>query len=263
VSLLPPGHFFYLMEYKIKAKPTLYKGNKYRSKLEARWACFFDLIGFQYEYEPCEFDGWTPDFIVYGSGGRVIYFEVKPFIDDTIIEDYLKRLRKLQLKANVILLSNEFEECKNNGGVLAGYQLNRIDIDYIHNYHGNRDLEKNILFALLDKKYGKKKWNPEWFNDRDSLHQYLDSKYGKMPWYCLKNETIVVESFNVHWKYAQSGRNTEYDIGSTYLAFDGLLWDDGENRKLFLDESDIEYRIFYNLWVDAGNLISYKYGRMD
>jgi hypothetical protein len=250
------------MEYNIKAKPTYYKGNKYRSKLEARWACFFDLIGWQYEYEPCEFNGWTPDFIVYGSGGRVIYFEVKPYIDDTIIEDYLVRLRKLQLKANVILLSNDLEECKSHGGILAGYQLNSIDTDHIENFHGNRDLEKSILFSLLDKKYKNKIWTPEWFNDRDLLHEYLDNKYGKMPWSCLKNETIVVESFPVHWKDGQVGRNTEYDIGSLLYSFDGLLWDDGENRKLFIDERTLEYRIFYNLWVEAGNLTSYKYGRV-
>lgn len=194
------------MEYNIKAKPTYYKGNKYRSKLEARWACFFDLIGWQYEYEPCEFNGWTPDFIVYGSGGRVIYFEVKPYIEHSIIVDYMIRLDKLQLKANVILLSNEFKE--SYGYTEAGIQLNSFW-----------------------------KWDQEY------------------AW--------CVSPISVHWKCGQRGRNTEYDIGSGEMAYDGLLWNDIENRKVFIwDERDVEYRILYNKWVDAGNKISYKYGRL-
>jgi len=50
------------MEYTIKAHPTLYKGVMYRSRLEARWAVFFDLAGWKHEYEPIDLPGWSPDF---------------------------------------------------------------------------------------------------------------------------------------------------------------------------------------------------------
>lgn len=51
----------------IKAIRTQYKGYSFRSRLEARWAVFFDAIGIQYQYEPEGFDlgdlGWyLPDF---------------------------------------------------------------------------------------------------------------------------------------------------------------------------------------------------------
>ena len=36
----------------IKAIETEYKGYRFRSRLEARWAVFFDLCGIQWEYEP-------------------------------------------------------------------------------------------------------------------------------------------------------------------------------------------------------------------
>lgn len=36
----------------LKPIPTEYNGTLYRSKLEARWAVFFDAIGFQVMYEP-------------------------------------------------------------------------------------------------------------------------------------------------------------------------------------------------------------------
>lgn len=51
----------------IKAIQTEYKGYKFRSRLEARWAVFFDAAGIKWEYEPqgfeCE-DGtrYLPDF---------------------------------------------------------------------------------------------------------------------------------------------------------------------------------------------------------
>ena len=35
----------------IKAIETIYKGYRFRSRLEARWAVFFDAIGVQWEYE--------------------------------------------------------------------------------------------------------------------------------------------------------------------------------------------------------------------
>ena len=71
------------IEYTIKAKPTLYRGIEFRSRLEARWAAFFDLLGWEWEYEPCDFDGWYPDFMIFGSNGK-IYIEVKPIIEFSI-----------------------------------------------------------------------------------------------------------------------------------------------------------------------------------
>lgn len=51
----------------IKAIETHYNGYRFRSRLEARWAVFFDALGIEYQYEPEGFDlgeaGWyLPDF---------------------------------------------------------------------------------------------------------------------------------------------------------------------------------------------------------
>lgn len=61
------------------AIPTMYSGVQYRSRLEAKWATFFDLVGWRYEYEPCDFKGWIPDFVLFGA--RRVYVEVKPTYD--------------------------------------------------------------------------------------------------------------------------------------------------------------------------------------
>jgi len=60
--------------YTMAAIPTLYGGVQYRSRLEAKWAAFFDLVGWPYQYEPFDLDGWIPDFLL----GSKVLVEVKP-----------------------------------------------------------------------------------------------------------------------------------------------------------------------------------------
>jgi hypothetical protein len=67
------------VDYTIKAIPTMYLGRRYRSRLEARWAAFFDIIGWNYEYEPRDFGKWSPDFALWGIRQNTpVMVEVKP-----------------------------------------------------------------------------------------------------------------------------------------------------------------------------------------
>ena len=68
----------------IKAIETRYKSYRFRSRLEARWAVFFDALGIEWEYEPegLEFpDGtrYLPDFWLPKIKALV---EIKPKPDD-------------------------------------------------------------------------------------------------------------------------------------------------------------------------------------
>lgn len=45
----------------IKAIETEYNGYKFRSRLEARWAVFFDALGVEYEYEPEGYEYWETE----------------------------------------------------------------------------------------------------------------------------------------------------------------------------------------------------------
>ena len=68
----------------IRAIETRYKGYRFRSRLEARWAVFFDHLGIEWEYEPQGYvlsdgstylpDFWLPDF----DSPNGMYVEVKP-----------------------------------------------------------------------------------------------------------------------------------------------------------------------------------------
>lgn len=64
--------------------PTWYSGVLYRSRLEARYATFFDALGIVFEYETQGFDvdgiWYLPDFMLPAAGG-IIWAEVKPSWD--------------------------------------------------------------------------------------------------------------------------------------------------------------------------------------
>jgi hypothetical protein len=67
----------------VKAIETKYAGCLFRSRLEARWAVFFETLGLRWEHEPEGFKtsaGWyLPDFRVWYPGlAYPQYFEVKP-----------------------------------------------------------------------------------------------------------------------------------------------------------------------------------------
>ena len=68
-----------MMEQAIKAIETEYNGYRFRSRLEARWAVFFDEAGIKYRYEDEGFEvgemKYLPDFYLPDIGCHV---EVKP-----------------------------------------------------------------------------------------------------------------------------------------------------------------------------------------
>lgn len=65
----------------MKALETSYAGHRFRSRLEARWAVFFDALGVRWEYESegvvTRKGPYLPDFVLHLKGGPLL-FEVKP-----------------------------------------------------------------------------------------------------------------------------------------------------------------------------------------
>lgn len=81
----------------IRPIETEYKGYRFRSRLEARWAVFFDTLGIPYEYEPEGFelgDGvrYLPDFWLPTWDAWV---EIKPNREVCDIEQAMELLRLL------------------------------------------------------------------------------------------------------------------------------------------------------------------------
>jgi hypothetical protein len=56
----------------------MYGGIEYRSRLEARWAAFFDQLGWRHTYEPFDGAGYIPDFLIHDDPPLLV--EVKPAV---------------------------------------------------------------------------------------------------------------------------------------------------------------------------------------
>lgn len=97
----------------MKAIETWYKGRLMRSRLEARWAVFFETLGLKWEHEPEGFElpggyRYLPDFLV-TYPGRVpsesyqVWFEVKRGID-AVTEDEWRKMRAFDEMEDLIIL---------------------------------------------------------------------------------------------------------------------------------------------------------------
>jgi hypothetical protein len=97
------------MQYNIKAIPTTYAGVNFRSRLEARWAAFFDLCGWKWEYEPFDLEGWAPDFLLKSPCCDVLA-EVKHIdLDEVLYKtgDTFKKAERYWTKYQVMLLGGK------------------------------------------------------------------------------------------------------------------------------------------------------------
>lgn len=98
----------------MKAIETRYNGYRFRSRLEARWAVFFDEVGIRYEYEKEGFDlgrlGWyLPDFWL---PDLELWVEIKPDLEDAISDGHTKCLSLTQLtkQTSIVIYGNPWPD---------------------------------------------------------------------------------------------------------------------------------------------------------
>ena len=134
----------------MKPIETEYKGYRFRSRLEARWAIFFDACGVDWEYEPEGYnlgDGlyYLPDFLLHGVDGRDggdLYVEVKGQMTDL---DALKINRFAEQGGKVLVV----------GRLPEGDDAQREFSDYISDraYDDHGDWPNEFNFATIDGDY--------------------------------------------------------------------------------------------------------------
>lgn len=75
--------------------PTTYRSANFRSRLEARWAAMFDLVGWSWIYEPLDARGYIPDFLI--EGPYPFFVEVGNCITEA---DYIEKAVKADRAAD-------------------------------------------------------------------------------------------------------------------------------------------------------------------
>jgi hypothetical protein len=71
---------------------TMYRGRKYRSRLEATWAAFFGTLGWDAAYEPIDLDGYIPDFVLRFK--RPLLVEVKPVFHVAEMVEFTEKIER-------------------------------------------------------------------------------------------------------------------------------------------------------------------------
>jgi len=128
----------------MKAIPTMYNGRQYRSRLEARWAAYFDLKEWEYEYEPFDLPGWIPDFVIkrnpFSRNGKTykpkfLLVEVKPYLYGEWKSDDKRKIEKALVKANLtdiydlFLLGSTIEEMAENSYWNIGHTSHMFEVE--------------------------------------------------------------------------------------------------------------------------------------
>lgn len=139
-----------------KAIETVYNGYRFRSRLEARWAVFFNAAGIKYEYEPEGFDlggglYYLPDFRIWVNCRnypgeptyRPIYVEVKGYMDDESKNKIEKFGQELIVLTNIPADHKEYFD---------QYCLYRKNVDGFCGYNNFRyiDGDEYCAFFTLD-----------------------------------------------------------------------------------------------------------------
>lgn len=146
----------------LKPIETEYKGYRFRSRLEARWAVFFDACGIEYEYEP---DGYAlgngmvylPDFLLHGVCGRDagdLYVEVKGQMTDADAEKINRFVALGMDTENGIYLGKSKSAVLVLGNIPPGDNMGAIT-DYISTkaYEDHRNWPNQFNFQTIDGDY--------------------------------------------------------------------------------------------------------------
>jgi hypothetical protein len=84
--------------------PTTYKGIRLRSRTEARWACFFDLLKLSWFYEWTDLRGYIPDFLLEGE----LLAEVKAATSSTSLLEHADKIVRSGWKGPWVLLGSTY-----------------------------------------------------------------------------------------------------------------------------------------------------------
>lgn len=140
-------------------------GVRFRSRLEARWAAFFDLCKISWEYEPeVGVEGWIPDFGLMRVGQPAMLVEVKPELGLVDLIPHFDRIEKAaNVKWPVLLVGGAFALPMEAGGHALGWMVKpyRREISW----HDVADeLQVPILFTLAQQLWTKAgnalQWRP-------------------------------------------------------------------------------------------------------
>lgn len=190
-------------------------GTRFRSRLEARWAHLFDAIGWQWEYEPFDLDGYVPDFLIMGETPLVV--EVKPAASVNELQEYVPRLTSALGKREFLLvgaspLLPELGPGEGAWGRKPAGLLGQL-------WEDEQDWSINVAPASWCRCIGSERWSAPRYATEPDGSQGLLIEYGELleKIDCLRFATV--HEFGSYHKYpcghyagGDGGRDCDWEI---------------------------------------------------
>ena len=218
------------MTVNVKSIETVYNGYRFRSRLEARWAVFFDNAYIKYEYEPEGFEvNWAdevyrylPDFYL---PELKVYVEVKPSLDKLMEEQekisYMIDYRNTPISDGLLILGQipNYQSWYEGGKPIAPKFLF---------YKWNKGVESYL--AVIDSTHGK----PKLF-----LEDYgLNTSAPELPSSCINDDLtyyaygMSIDIDGYYFKMSDHDwSNISEDMRSAYNAARQARFEHGEKPK--------------------------------
>ncbi len=141
-----------------KGIPTEYAGTRFRSRLEARWAAYFDIIDrtfpvrWRWDYEPIDLEGYIPDFFLWRGSGSPALIEVKPATTVDELAYAVQKIHRTSWSGEVVILGS--------GLICAGSDL----VVGAHRAAGEPRVWGRLIMRVCDRC---RDWEPLGSTERD------------------------------------------------------------------------------------------------
>jgi hypothetical protein len=211
-----------------KGIPTIgVRGIQFRSRIEAQWACIFEKLGWDWEYEPIDLQGYIPDFIIKFDEDEIL-IEIKGDTNiwkEEVYKEHKEKIIKSGWKGIFGILGSTYKNSENWGDnncpiigiVCYQYDSKWIDDDLIIRKEGDR------RHKCLNLKDG-------WFFGGDLLLYDICGGFWKDTIETKKDfEKIWVDAKNkVQWKGEQNKSKSNFtpkrskEVGEGYIKYEGL-----------------------------------------
>lgn len=89
--------------------PTMYRGIRFRSRLEARWARFFDALRWGWAYEPFDLAAYIPDFVLALDDGELLV-EAKPTLSLAELDQHRGKIEASGWRCEALIVGADLFE---------------------------------------------------------------------------------------------------------------------------------------------------------
>jgi hypothetical protein len=196
----------------LKAIGTYYNGHRFRSRLEARWAVFFDVLGVKYDYEPQGYRfadyAYLPDFWIAEWDS---FIEIKPSLPDA---DEMERYISFAQHAgkNLLLFYDNPGRYQIAWCSPQRFEAKGLTLAWCWDECGQTFIQSHEwgAWALGDAGTGHDCWKPAAGPDEDIF--VINGLLPNWPWHTALAEKALITACSARFEYGENGGTADNSI---------------------------------------------------